>query len=68
MNWREGLLRIAISIKVIGVLGGMAIIIGGFIHNSGISERLGFAAGGFGFAIVFYGVGWILDGFARPKK
>jgi hypothetical protein len=68
MNWQEGLLRIALSIKVIGVLGGMAIIIGGLINNSGIYDRLGFAAGGFGFAIVFYGVGWILDGFARPNK
>ena len=68
MNWQEGLLRIALSIKVIGVLGGMAIVIGNFMNNSDIYERLGFAAGGFGFAIVFYGVGWIIDGFARPKK
>ena len=68
MNWPEGLLRISLSIKVIGVLGGMAIIIGGLLNSSYIYDRLEFATGGFGFAIVFYGVGWILDGFAGPKK
>lgn len=67
MNWREGLLRIALSIKAIGVLGGLIIIIGGLFSCEYLKQRIGCSAGGMGFAIVFYGLGWILDGFARPN-
>jgi uncharacterized membrane protein len=68
MNWKQGLSRISLSIKVIGALVGITIIIVGLVAYDHVSERLGASAFGLGFATIFYGVGWILDGFTRPNE
>ena len=68
MNWKQGLSRISLSIKVIGALVGITFIIVGLVAYDHVSERLGASAGGLGVAAIFYGVGWILDGFTRPNE
>lgn len=68
MNWKQGLSRISLSIKVIGALFGITIIIFGLAECDYVSERLSTSAGGIGVAAIFYGVGWIIDGFTRPNE
>jgi hypothetical protein len=53
---------------VIGVLGGIAIIIGRFVNRNYPGERIGCSAGGLGFTILFYGIGWIPEGFIGLSK
>ncbi len=59
-NKNEGLKRIAIAIKVTG--GIIAIIIISMVSSSEYKGDLIFAPILFG---IFYGIGWVIDGFAK---
>jgi hypothetical protein len=64
MNISEGTRRIAVALRFVGVF--LAAVVGWSFYKAGGDESVPWLVGG-AFLIGFWGLAWIIDGYAKPK-